>query len=183
MPDAPKTDKPATPPAESTPPWGDDFDAERAWRLVQNLRSEVSGLKTERDAARSEATEFRSAAEKTGEERDRALADAVTRAENAERKLAISSHNLPDDVVEEFGDYLTGSPQEVATKAAKLAARLGLTKIEEPAPNADEPPAEPAAPQLPGRPKTAPVPGSAGDPNTEPAFDPVAIAAAARARR
>lgn len=30
---------------EQKPPWGDDFDAEKAWKLVQNLREDNSKLK------------------------------------------------------------------------------------------------------------------------------------------
>ena len=37
-----------------TPPWGDDanFDASKAWSLIQNLRAEVDGLKTAKTALR-----------------------------------------------------------------------------------------------------------------------------------
>ena len=42
--DPPATDPPAPPPAEpaKTPPWGDpeNFNAEKAWELIQNLRNE-----------------------------------------------------------------------------------------------------------------------------------------------
>lgn len=44
-----------TPPAdESKPPWGDEeanFDAARAWTLIQNLRTEKATLKTQLDTA------------------------------------------------------------------------------------------------------------------------------------
>lgn len=38
------TDPPSTDPPPATPPWGDDFDAEKAWNLVQNLRSDKEKL-------------------------------------------------------------------------------------------------------------------------------------------
>ena len=41
----------------STPPWGDEesnFDANRAWQLIQNLRTEKSELKTQLDSATTE---------------------------------------------------------------------------------------------------------------------------------
>ena len=39
-----------------TPPWGDDanFDASKAWSLIQNLRAEVDGLKTAKTALAAE---------------------------------------------------------------------------------------------------------------------------------
>lgn len=41
----------------NTPPWGDEesnFDAARAWQLIQNLRQEKGELKTQLDTATSE---------------------------------------------------------------------------------------------------------------------------------
>lgn len=57
---------PATPPAEKQPPWGkpENFDADKAWELIQNLRSEKGGdssLKTELDALRSAQQQQRDA--------------------------------------------------------------------------------------------------------------------------
>jgi hypothetical protein len=37
----PESQPPAAPPA---PPWGEDFDAEKAWNLIQNLRSDKEKL-------------------------------------------------------------------------------------------------------------------------------------------
>lgn len=190
MPDTPADGKPAegadTGKPEDKAPWtAEDFDAERAWRLVQSLRAERDGLKTERDDARKEAEEFRSAASKTGDERDKALAAATKRAEDAERSLAIRKHNLPDDVVEEFADYLTGTPDEVEAKAARLAARL-----------APKPPegdggdkggdkggdGSDGTSEIPGRPKPRLTPGDSSGDDDAGDFDPEAIARAARER-
>ena len=65
---------PATPPAHPTPPpaaekqppWGkpENFDADKAWELIQNLRSEKGGdtsLKTELDQLRQQQTQQRDA--------------------------------------------------------------------------------------------------------------------------
>jgi hypothetical protein len=41
--DAPKPTEPAAA-APEAPPWGEDFDAEKAWKLVQNLRSDKEAL-------------------------------------------------------------------------------------------------------------------------------------------
>jgi uncharacterized protein YPO0396 len=122
--DVKKSDEKTDEPQGKAPEFDGEIDAEKAARLVANLRAEVASLKTERDDARSERDAFREAAEKTGAERDEALKAAVKRAEDAERTLAISKHNLPDDVVAEFADYLTGPPDVLDAKAARLAARL-----------------------------------------------------------
>lgn len=171
-------------PEGKAPEFEGEFDAEKAQRLVANLRGEIATLKERTAAITAERDDFKAAAEKSGEERDKALKDALDRAEAAERSLAIKKHNLPDDVVEEFADYLTGTAAEVDAKAAKLAARLGAApKEEQPAPEGEEsgekdgeeeePPAN-----LPERPKPALTPGHGGE--VTPEFDPVAIAKAAR---
>jgi hypothetical protein len=166
-------------PEGKAPEFEGEFDAEKAQRLVANLRAEVASLKERTTALTAERDDFKAAAEKTGEDRDKALKEALDRAEAAERTLAIKKHNLPDDVVEEFADYLTGSADEVDAKAAKLAARLGAPKEEQPAeqPSGEETPEEPA-PVLPERPKPALTPGHGGE--VTPEFDPAAIAKAAR---
>lgn len=180
------SDTPADATAETSgkaPEFEGEFDADRAKRAITSLRTEVESLKTERDALRADRDAFRDAAEKTGTERDTALAEAVKRAEKAERDLAIAKHDLPDDVVEEFADFLTGTPEEVDAKAARLKARLAPAgeepkepeaKDETPAPEAKEPP----APSVPRRPQAALVPGTGAD-GAKP-FDAKAIAEKAR---
>jgi len=51
-PEPPKSDP--TPTEPSSNPWGDDFDAEKAWKLVQNLKQEVKDAKS---ASRSSAAD------------------------------------------------------------------------------------------------------------------------------
>lgn len=165
-------------PEGKAPEFDGEFDAEKAKRLVANLRADVASLKTERDGLKSDRDAFKAAAEKTGDDRDKALADAVKRADDAERTLAISKHNLPEDILSEFADYLTGTPDEVSAKAAKLAARFVK---EEQTPPADPPDGDEETPPVStpsGRPRPALVPGHGGE--TPAAFDPVAIAKAAR---
>lgn len=58
--DNPPADPPADPPAApagggQTNPWGEDFDAEKAWNLVQNLRNDIQTEKTKRENAVAEA--------------------------------------------------------------------------------------------------------------------------------
>lgn len=180
------------PPADDAPKtgrkWEGDFDEEKAKRLVDNLDAEIAELKathaTALAAVTAERDDFKAAAEKTGEDRDKALAEALKRAEEAERTLAISKHNLPEDVLEEFADYLTGTPAEVEAKAAKLAARLAPApsssddpdgdKATDPDPK-DAPPATP-----PARPRPDLKPGHGGE--EPPVVDTAEIARKARQR-
>jgi hypothetical protein len=177
MPEEQKTDQSKTDASKtSTPPWGDDFDPARAWRLIENLRTEVDGLKTDRDSTRSKLKE-REDAEKSDSERATSRAsEAEARAAKAERTLLIEratrKHNLPEDVVE----FLTGdTEEEINAKAERLAALGGgpkaTSETEEPKPTTD----------LPGKPKPALQPGHAAE-GSEDGFDPEAIAKAARER-
>lgn len=69
-PDADANDSPA--------PWGDDdFDPKTAWKLVQNLRSEVDELKADRNKANDAATKA---------EREKQEAEEAKLAENEEYK-------------------------------------------------------------------------------------------------
>lgn len=47
-PEVPAQDAPADNDSGNTPPWGDDFDAEKAWGLVTSLREEVGRVKADR---------------------------------------------------------------------------------------------------------------------------------------
>lgn len=67
--------------ADEKPPWGDDFDAERAWKLTQNLREEAKAAKKDAAAAREKVKEF--------EDKDKSEAQRLQdRAETAEKSLA-----------------------------------------------------------------------------------------------
>lgn len=112
---APKPQEPvATAPEkkpEDAPPWGEDFDAEKAWKLVQNLRADKEKLSSrptlsdeqkqrleEYDrlvaASKSELEKAQEAAQ-TNEQRAQAL---LTRAVKAEvRALASQGFTDPED--------------------------------------------------------------------------------------
>lgn len=147
-------------PAEQTPPWGaeENFDAARAWTLIQGLRSDKEALTAERDS-------FRTDAETATTERDA----AVSRAEAAEASIAdserssliartLAKHGLPEDV----GEFLTGADEAaLEAQAARLAA---VAKPATPEPTPGEKPAEePATPPSGGRPAPGLKPGHGGD--------------------
>lgn len=169
---------------EKTP--AEEFDQERAARLIENLRADKAALKRERDEARASLA----AAEK---ERD----DAVSAKTTAEKELAadrrasvLREFEIDEDDAEEFLPDGLGL-DELRRKAERLSKR-GAKKQDEPKGEPkDEPKDEDKAPQagaetpaaepFPGRPKPSLTPGhgtgSAGD---EPDLD--ALAASLRRR-
>lgn len=158
-------------------PWGDDFDAERAWKLVQNLRSERDTLKSERDSLKGERDALTT-------ERDGLKTELQTKTEELEktsketaRELALQKVLRKHPELEEFADLLTGdTEEELASKAERLAA---IGKPKEPA-DGEKPGGEqkPDEPELPGKPTPNLTPGHGGEESTP--FDPTAIALAAR---
>lgn len=127
---------PATPaetPAQETP-WGADFDAAKAWQLVQNLRGDKDKLqsrvvgyeKTEQERSDAEKSETQKAIERA-ERAEKALQER-TKADL--KKAALKAHNLDEDLVE----FLTGeTAEDFKAKASALAAKLGASTKETPA--------------------------------------------------
>lgn len=164
---------------EQKAPWGDDFDAERAWRLVQNLRQERDGLKSERDRLKSELQESRNSSATESEK----IADAEKRAKDAEKALYLERvyRKFPALDNDDLRDFLTGDTEEEITAKAERLARLG--KAPEESENDDPKPSEDGdgddgSQEIPGKPTPSLVPGHGGQ--EPPTFDPVAIAKAAR---
>lgn len=154
------TATPDAPKAGETPPWGEDFDAERAWKTIQNLRA-----KEKRIADLEREAKAREDAEKTEAQRlaDR-LAEVEQKAKDAERALirtrVAAKHGLPDEVAALIH---ADTEEDFEAKAAALAEFAASNR----APAAD----------LPGKPKPRLVPGdSAGDDGGDD-FDPNALAA------
>lgn len=175
---------------KQTPPWGDDFDAERAWRLVQNLRTELADVKTDRDAIKTErdaaVTERDDLKKGAGSESDK-VAAAEKRAADAERALHVERAIRKHPDLADFADLLTGdSEEEVLAKADRLAAigkkggdpaadDKGDAKGDDPKPGAESGEGD----GLPGKPTPDLKPGHGGEPKAP--FDAEAIAKAARA--
>jgi hypothetical protein len=79
----------ATAPTDA-PPWGDDFDAEKAWNLVQNLRSDKERLQqrpTLTDEQKAKLAEYDRLAEASKSELDKAQEAAQTNAQRAQALL------------------------------------------------------------------------------------------------
>ncbi|KUM41205.1 hypothetical protein [Arthrobacter sp. EPSL27] len=166
----------AKPDAEKTP-WGADFDAERAWKLVQNLRAEVTDLKQKNSTYESE----RQAREDEGKSELQKLQDrlqaAEQKAKEAARDLNLQKVLRKHPELEDFADLLTGeTEEELFAKAERLAA---IGKPKEPAEGEQKDGEQkPDAPELPAKPTPNLTPGHGGDDSTP--FDPTAIALAAR---
>lgn len=182
--------------ADSTPtpktdaaPWGEDFDAERAWRLVENLRAERDGLKAERDELRATRDELQGQLDAATAKAQDAEARATTAVRDLHVYKAMREHDLPEG----YEEFLTG---DTAEEISERAARLAELKAAAPTKKAGEDPADkakggddkgdagksgddPDAGTDTGRPVPDLTPGHGGD---SPApFDPQAIAKAARA--
>jgi hypothetical protein len=152
----------ATPPADAgkptdsgkAPKWDGEFDAERAARLVENLREENNRLK----AAASKVDPSSKSAE------DR-LAALEERAAKAERALLVASaakkHGIPDDLV----SFLSESTEEALDRQAEALAKY----------------AKKPADDVPGKPRPALKPGT-GSPDETASFDAAKVAAAIRRR-
>lgn len=115
-------------PAEPAKPWGDDadFDAEKAWTLIQNLRGDKAKTQQERDdyAAKVKAAEDAklSEQEKVAQE----LTEARKELAAARRAKALSDYSLPDSAL----TFLTAeSAEEIDKQASALA---GLVPKKEP---------------------------------------------------
>ncbi len=155
----------------STPPWGDkeNFDEERAWRLIQNLRAERDEARQERDELKAEKAAAEDAKKTEAEKAAEAARKAQERAEKAERDLyverAMRRHEIPEDLAE----FVSGkSEEEINERAERLAKRIkGEKPDSKKEKDADD-----------GRPAPALTPGHGGD-APEP-FDAHAIALAAR---
>jgi multidrug efflux pump subunit AcrA (membrane-fusion protein) len=174
MPDIDPNNEPTTPvqtepikPAEPTKPWGDDedFDAEKAWTLIQNLRGDKAKTQVERDelAARVQAAEDAklSEQEKVAKELEAAKAELA----EARRKAVLAQYELPESALV----FLTAESAEEIDKQASALAGLAPKK-------------EPETPKAPGSSRVTPALPNGQTDVPEP-FDPAAIARAARNRR
>lgn len=148
---APKSAEPASQPtspepaaaAPEAPPWGEDFDAEKAWTLVQNLRADKERLQkrpalTDEQAARLSEYDKVLEGQKTAEQKAQdALAAAEKRAQSlfersvlAEVKaLAADGFADPSDAAVFLGDlkkYASGDDvdaESIKTDLADLLSR------------------------------------------------------------
>lgn len=143
------------------PKFEGEFDAERAAKLVENLRADVAKRDADLKALKAQIEE-KGGSEKTLQQRLDAL---ESRAAEAERSLLVArvakEQGVPDDLLE----FLTGKDEAaLKTQAERLAA------------HAKKQPAD----DVPRRPRPRLTPGHNGE--DEEKFDADAVAKAARRR-
>lgn len=142
----PSTD-PTTPPpaAPAAPPWGEDFDPERAWRLVENLRAENGQLKqrprltAEEQQALDDYNSLVEASQTDAERRERELAQYRSRVDELDPKatrLEVAlDHGIPKDFLDLLG---SGTREEIEARAERvktlIAGQAPVTPPAVPAP-------------------------------------------------
>ena len=129
--EAPAAETPqAQPPAEApsaAPPWGDDFDPDRAWRAIQSSRQaerEAKARARELEPLAQEAQRLREIS-KTDLERLTERAEAAEREREQHRADAIryrtaATFGLQEDDFDLLG---SGTEDEIVARAQKIAAK------------------------------------------------------------
>lgn len=167
---------------EEKKPFEGEFDAERASRLIENLRQEVASLKEERKTLKEEKDE-RDNADKSELDRlkDR-LATAEKETKEARQALFVSraqaKHGLSDEEAEEFLSGLDDE-EKILARAERLAGLRGGSQEE----SGENDEGEEGGPgDLPSKPKPNLRPGSGGSEDSG-EIDEDALVEAARERR
>lgn len=134
------------PPAE-TPPWGENFDPERAWKTITNLRerekelSKQPRLTPEQQQQLAEYNRLVEASKTEEQRREEAVAAAAREAETARaealRYKAAATYGIGADHFDLLG---SGTEEEITARAEKLASLLAAQKAASTTP-------PPAAPQ------------------------------------
>lgn len=141
-----------TPSNPATPPWGsdEDFNAEKAWTLIQNLRSDKEALKTQNDDLASAKSDLEQRVTNLESE----VTTATDRATQLEasvaevtfgRRLDALAHErglTPDDV--SILNIAAGDEEDATKKLDRLAELRGAAKSVEQEPTPD--PAQAADP-------------------------------------
>lgn len=184
----PPSDPPADPPADlgKQPPWGkpENFNADKAWELIENLRAEkgdpkkVAQLEKQlADAQAAQQAQLDGIAKALGLKDDTppdpaALAAKVTEAEtratdaekrssDAERKLAVflaaGAHDANPAALVDSTSFMASVADLAPTDAEKLAEAIKAAVEKNPAFKATPP-----APPFPGGPRKTPAPPDPG---------------------
>lgn len=169
------TENPEQKPATESKPWGDDFDEEKAWALIQNLRGDKAALKGRVDelekAEQARADSEKTEAQKAADEAEKARKELA----DARRELFVARAIAKHPGAADFEDFLTGdTEEEILAKAERLSKVTPAGSAEK------EKEAEKAA-DLPAKPKPNLTPGHGGGDST--ALDLDALVSNARAGR
>jgi hypothetical protein len=162
----------------STPPWGDDFDAARAWALVQNLRADLTAEKGKVATVTGERDSAISERDSAITERDTLQTDLQAKS-TLEKDLFVERAIRKHPAAEAFADFLTGDTEdEILAKAARLAGASAPAPAEPTDPDAGDAANGDPAPDPVTRPTPSLTPGHGGD--TPAPFDADAIVKSVR---
>lgn len=129
-------------PSEPTKPWGDDFDEERAWTLIQNLRGDKAKTQQERDDLAAQVKAVEDAKLSDQDRIAKELEQAKTELAEQRRKNALATYSLPESAL----TFLTAeSAEEIDKQASALAGLVPKKEPETPKAPADSR-AKPALP-------------------------------------
>lgn len=151
---APQQQESPKPKEKPTPPWGSDeeFNPEKAWKLIQDLRSDKEQLKPLADKAKELED-----AQKTEQQR---LNDRLTEAERkaADNELRALRLEVATDkgLTKAQAKYLTGTTEDELAEAADE-----LLELFAPAEDSEAKPGETPAPSAQRRPRENLTPGAA----------------------
>lgn len=101
-------------------PWGSDeeFDPEKAWTLIENLRKEVGTIKADRDHLKAKAQEIEDAKLGEKERAEKTATEATQRAAKAEADAARLRVALKKGLTETQAKRLVGESEEDLEKDA-----------------------------------------------------------------
>jgi hypothetical protein len=106
--------------AAAKKPWGDDadFDAEKAWKLITNLRSDVDKIKKDRDGLATKVKQHEDASKSEQEKATEAAQAAQQQADAATREAARLRIALKKGLTETQAKRLVGDNEEDLEKDA-----------------------------------------------------------------
>lgn len=101
------------PGGEKKPPWGSgEFDPDRAWKLIQDIRADLDKVKTERDDLRGKVKTHEDATKSDQEKLEERATGAETRAAKAEQEAARLRVALKKGLAETQAKRLVGDTEE-----------------------------------------------------------------------
>lgn len=134
----PTTEQPANTatqqPEETTPPWGDDFNPEKAWDKIQKANREAANLRkrvitSEQQKQLDEYTNLVEASKSEAQRKDEAAQAATTERDEARAEATRYRIALRHGITEEDFDLLgSGTEEQIEARATKVAAKNEAAK-------------------------------------------------------